>query len=386
MLRNLFSAMRLQHDINELTNQKQELEQKIKEKKTKNNSLNEAIKTQQNQLDYLEETINFTKGQIIAEELKAYVYPDKKTSSSDLQDKLDEINNQITNMIVEDNIIINTSSYRVDGSYNKGAEFQKFYGENLLIGFNSYFEKKAKSVTVNNYEKTCELIKSNYSKMSKRASIIGDNLNPKYLDLKLKTLKLLLDIKIAISEERSREVEERRRLKEQERLLQEAEKAKAELAKQRRMYEQSLAKALTEAERIEFEAKLKEIDKREADIDYRVNNAHAGYLYITATKAMPNMVKLGVTRRLNPLVRIHELSSASVPFPFICYGLVFSDDAFELETNIHEYFSKQRVNKENRHKEFFNITVQEAIDVLKNKFKCEVHFIENEMNEESEEE
>ena len=102
---------------------------------------------------------------------------------------------------------------------------------------------------------------------------------------------------------------------------------------------------------------------------------------------MPNMTKLGVTKRLNPLVRIHELSSASVPFPFVCYGLVFSDNAFDLETKIHDYFDKQRVNKNNRHKEFFNISPQEAVNVLRNKFNCEVHFVDDGVDEvESEEE
>ena len=197
----------------------------------------------------------------------------------------------------------------------------------------------------------------------------------------IELLYLELDEKIAKAKEKERIKEERRRLREQEKLLAEAEKAKLELQKQRRMYEQSLEKALNEQERQEFEAKLKEIDKREADVDYRLQNSKAGYLYIAATKAMPDCCKLGVTRRLNPLVRLSELSSASVPFPFKCYGLVFSDDAFDLETKIHEYFDNKRVNKENKHKEFFYITPQEAIKMLKEEFGCDVHFVNDEESE-----
>ena len=194
-----------------------------------------------------------------------------------------------------------------------------------------------------------------------------------------------LAIKVKEKEERQRIREEKRRLKEQEQLLADAEREKARLQQERRMYEQSLAKALTEQERMEFEAQLKVIDKRVADIDYRVNNARAGYLYIAATPAMPNCCKLGCTRRLNPLKRIAELSSASVPYPFVCYGLVFSDDVFELERRIHEYFDAQRTNKENRHKEFFNITPGQAIAVLKNIMGVEVHFVNNEDEKEEDE-
>ena len=112
-----------------------------------------------------------------------------------------------------------------------------------------------------------------------------------------------------------------------------------------------------------------------------MNNMRAGYLYITSTPAMPNIVKLGVTRRLNPLRRIQELSSASVPFPFVCHGLVFSDDVFALEAAIHKYFDAQRVNKENGHKEFFAIGPSDAISALCDEFHVDVHFV-NEQEEE----
>ena len=281
--------------------------------------------------------------------------------------------------------IITTRVYRIDGSESKGRQFQKTFCENLLIGFNSYFNQKKKAVTSTNVTKTEELITKKFNTINRKAALMGVSINQEYLNLCLSILYLELEDKIAKIEERERIKEEKRRLREQEKLLDEAEKAKLELQKQRRMYEQSLEKALNEQERQEFEAKLKEIDKREADVDYRINNSKAGYLYITATKAMPNMTKLGVTRRLNPLVRIQELSSAATPYPFVCYGLVFSDDAFDLETKIHEYFDNKRVNQENKHKEFFYITPQEAIKVLKEEFGCDVHFVNEDESEDADE-
>ena len=141
---------------------------------------------------------------------------------------------------------------------------------------------------------------------------------------------------------------------------------------------------LLKKQKQDLECQLEEIEKTIQIKTNRINNSKAGYLYITATKAMPNMTKLGVTRRLNPLVRIQELSTASTPWPFVCYGLVFSDDAFDLETRIHEYFDNKRVNKENKHKEFFYITPQEAIKVLKEEFGCDIHFVNEEESEEKE--
>lgn len=289
----------------------------------------------------------------------------------------------IGELIGNNKAIITTRVYRIDGSEAKGKQFQKTFCENLLVGFNSYFNQKKKAISSTNITTSKDLITKKFSAINKKAALMGVAINQQYLDLCLELFTLELEEKLCKVEEKERIKEERRRLREQEKLLAEAEKAKAELQKQRRMYEQSLAKALNEQERQEFEAKLKEIDKREADVDYRIANQKAGYLYITATQAMPGLVKLGATRRLNPLVRLQELSSASVPYPYKCYGLVFSDDVFDLEKKIHDYFDSKRYGL-NKHKEFFKITPQEAIKALKEEFGCDVHFVNDEESEDEE--
>lgn len=347
-----------------------EIQNKLIESKTKLN-------------DYQHE-IGIVEGIITMQELGIEYTPDCNDLNELAVNKAN-IQKSIASLIGNNKAIITTRVYRIDGSESKGRQFQKTFCENLLIGFNSYYNKKKKSVTQANIAKTEELLEKKFIAINKKAGLMGVCINQEYLTYCIQLLYVELDEKIAKTEERERIKEERRRLREQEKLLAEAEKAKAELQKQRRMYEQSLTKALTEQERQEFEAKLKEIDKREADVDYRINNSKAGYLYITATKAMPNMTKLGVTRRLNPLVRIQELSTASTPWPFVCYGLVFSDNAFDLETRIHEYFDNKRVNQENKHKEFFYITPQEAIKVLKEEFRCDVHFVNEEESEDEKE-
>lgn len=67
------------------------------------------------------------------------------------------------------------------------------------------------------------------------------------------------------------------------------------------------------------------------------------------------MVKIGMTRRLDPLDRIRELSDASVPFNFDVHALFFSKDAVGIETALHERFAELRVNIVNRRREFFSV-------------------------------
>ena len=353
----------------------------IKEQNKKLDELQNKLTESKTKLDEYQNEIGAVEGIITMQEL-GMEYTPAYNNLSEIAIKKANTQEAIGTLFNNNEVVVTTRVYRIDRSEVKGRQFQKIFCENLLVGFNSYYNKKKKSVTQGNIIKTAELIRKKFDSINNKASLMGVSINQKYLELSIQLLYLELDEKIAKTEERERIKEERRRLREQEKLLAEAEKAKLELQKQRRMYEQSLEKALNEQERQEFETKLKEIDKREADVDYRLQNSKAGYLYITATKAMPNMTKLGVTRRLNPLVRIQELSTASTPWPFVCYGLVFSDDAFDLETRIHEYFDNKRVNTENKHKEFFYITPQEAIKVLKEEFGCDVHFVNDESEDE----
>lgn len=375
--------IKLQSKIKELEQLEEELGNKVVKLELKQHELENDLQQKNSQLSSLKKELGEAQGFITMEE---YGVPYKPESMcvGDIECSIFEAKRQIAYIANSEGIAIITSPYTLNDSRTKGQQAQKSFCDGLIYAFNSYYQAKTKSVTVNNIEKTRDLITKKFNVYNKKAVYMGVKINEKYLGLVLKLVQLELDNKLAKAQEKERLRKEKQILREQEKLLAEAEKAKLELQKQRRMYEQSLAKALNEQERQEFEAKLKEIDKREADVDYRINNSKAGYLYIAATKAMPDCCKLGVTRRLNPLVRLSELSSASVPFPFVCYGLVFSDNAFDLETKIHEYFDSKRVNQENKHKEFFYITPQEAIKALKEEFGCEVHFVNEEESERNE--
>ena len=143
------------------------------------------------------------------------------------------IQKSIASLIGNNKAIITTRVYRIDGSESKGKKFQKVFCENLLIGFNSYFNKKKKSITAYNYNSSVELIKSKFDKMNQKASLMGVSINSTYLDLVLNLLQLELDEKIAKTEEKEKIKEERRRLREQEKLLAEAEKERKKLEEER---------------------------------------------------------------------------------------------------------------------------------------------------------
>lgn len=362
------------------------LKAKIKQAQATLDELNNIIETKQNDIESLNtlsaqantnlqslktKVANITNtynGLIEASEI-GVEYTPFGTNSTDIEKEINKVQRNIAYLLGQDKVVIVTREYRIDKSEARGRQFQKAYVDNLLIGFNAYCDSKEKSVTTGNFEHTVNLIDSAFDRYNKKASLLGVSINEEYKNCRLSLLGLKLDLKLAKTEERDKIRENKRRLREQELLLVEAEKERKRLEDEKKAMDIAFAKALTDEERAEIQAELDKIDKRIADVDYRVNNSKAGWLYVISSPSLPNMIKIGVTRRITPVIRVRELSSSSLPFPFHTHCFVFSDDCFELESNMHKYFDTQRVSPD---KEFFYIKPEEAIKVLKDKFGCKV--------------
>ena len=94
------------------------------------------------------------------------------------------------------------------------------------------------------------------------------------------------------------------------------------------------------------------------------------------------MIKIGMTRRLNPQDRVDELGDASVPFRFSVHAMIFSDDAVGLEGDLHDYFADRRVNRVNLRREFFYATPAEVRAALSGMNAHMLEFDEDPTNDE----
>lgn len=388
----LFQAKRkvaeLNESIAELEKRREALEESLSNRKTEYEAqVNMVTKKQQeikaanDELAQLKDEIN---GINVMEE---YAIPRYKEAKIQLEKDREEKQRDIefhckyTDGEDKDGLWWIESPYTLNNSASKGKAMQKTYGEGLIYALNAYLDSKEKSVTYYSLNKTIDAISKKFNMYQKKAENIGLSLNSDYVSTRIDIMKLNLAIKQKEKEEKERIREEKQRMREEEKLAQEIAKIRANINADRLRYDKALGKATTEQERQEIKNHLAEIDKREQDINYREQHSRSGWLYVIDTPAMPGICKLGCTRRIDPLQRVAELSSASVPFPFICRAVVFSDDVFDIETKIHNYFNDKRVNKENLHKEFFAITPNEAITALKDVFGCEIHYISKQEQE-----
>jgi Meiotically up-regulated gene 113 len=71
-----------------------------------------------------------------------------------------------------------------------------------------------------------------------------------------------------------------------------------------------------------------------------------------------------MTRRLEPMDRIWELSDASVPFEFDVHAIIPSDDAPSLEGELHTAFDDLRINHVNLRKEFFRVPLDRVRKIV----------------------
>ena len=318
----------------------------------------------------------------VIEEMQDYNIPYYQDSLDELEHKRYELQSKIESAV-------NTGLYRIEqgytlnGSDRRGKEMQDVYGRGLIYSCNAYIDSKEKSVTTGNIAKSKELIKNKFNSYQSKANKVGLALNAEYVKARLDMLDINLAIKVKQKEEKARIREEKRRLREQEQLLADIARERAKLLEEKKAMNIAFDKALTDDERNRIKSQLASIDKRLDSIAYRESHSKAGWLYVITSPSLPGLTKIGCTRRLNPSIRIKELSSSSLPEPFHAHCFVFSDDCFELENNIHKYFDKERVNPD---REFFRIEPKDAIDVLKEIFNVDVHFVDEDCDENEEDE
>jgi hypothetical protein len=202
---------------------------------------------------------------------------------------------------------------------------------------------------------------------------------PAYLDARLDELKWA----VAVQELRQKEREEQRIIKEQireeEKARREYEKAMHQAQREEEIIRQAMEKARLQAEaasadqKVKFENQLALLNQKLTEAEARNQRAlsmaqqtRKGNIYIISNIGSfgEDMLKIGMTRRLEPLDRVRELGDASVPFEFDVHAIIPADDAPALEYQLHTEFEDMRVNKVNGRKEFFRLPLSRVREYL----------------------
>jgi hypothetical protein len=87
-----------------------------------------------------------------------------------------------------------------------------------------------------------------------------------------------------------------------------------------------------------------------------------GIVYVLTNIAMPGVVKIGMTEESDANVRIGQLYTTGVPFPFDLAFACRVDNPLEVERALHVAFGPHRKNSK---REFFWIDPEQAIAILR---------------------
>ena len=301
-------------------------------------------------------------------------------NSSAYKGKLSEVRSNQKEMIKNGEAGIIFNSMTLNDSEAQGRSMQKKNIKQLVRSFNGECEAAINKVTKSNIERIKKRITRSFEQLNKLNEPNGVRLTANYLDSKLDEAYIALEYalkkeqeKELLREQRQREKEERQAQEQyaQERAKYEKDETHFQQAKDLLQNKINNSKSDVEIESLkrklaDLQDKISDIQAKKVKLSDRAENPTAGYVYIISNIGSfgQNVYKVGVTRRLDPMDRINELGSASVPFKFDVHALIFTDDAYKLETELHEYFDKERVNKVNKRKEFFKLNIDEIKQVL----------------------
>lgn len=212
-------------------------------------------------------------------------------------------------------------------------------------------------------------IHQTYLTLSALAWEVGIDMSRDYHDLRTKELELLSLHWFMKNEERENARYERAEAREEAAAQRELEKEKAKLEKDLEHHFNAMAALQRKGDQhgvARLAAAIAELERKIEDIDLRALNIKTGYVYVISNIGAfgPGIVKIGLTRRLDPLDRISELSSASVPYRFDVHALFFAEDAVGIEKMLHQHFDDRRVNLVNKRKEFFRATPADVLAIL----------------------
>lgn len=341
--------------------------------------LDETINIRHNQLKELNKEISLSNDELNMQEYGFFERRYKFSDSTQYKDQLDTLRMKQKSYVKDSRAGVIVTPLLLDNSKSKGQAMQKQLIKAAIRGFNGEADAHLVKVSVANIDKKVESLRKTFKQLNKMYERNRIRISREYLDAKIEELRLAAEHEYKKQEEKDLLREQREKEREDKKLQAEIKSRRKQLDKDRKHFKimvenvEGLLKDAKDDELkelkhqlVEYQDKLSELNDIEEDIDYREGHATAGYVYVISNIGAfgEDVYKIGVTRRLEPMERIRELGSASVPFQFDVHAIIFSEEAFALETELHNKFEAQKINKLNGRKEYFKVPFSEIKKVL----------------------
>ena len=303
----------------------------------------------------------------ILQSIGIYRYHHPLENAAAYKDRLNKIETDIVSLVKDFHAIEFSIMFTFENSLAKGKKMSSDLGKLMLRAYNAESDNCIRSLRAGNIETAKMRLESSRKAIAKLGSMMEMRISDEYHQLRLQEIELTSDWLMKKQEEREQQKEERARIREEKRAEKELAEERERLNKEKLHLENAINALSQKGEsNPDLEEKLGLLNNAITENDFRLANIRSGYVYVISNRGAfgENVVKIGLTRRLEPNDRINELGGASVPFRFDVHALFFSEDAVTLENELHHHFRDKAVNVVNKRKEFFFAKPSEVREVL----------------------
>ena len=356
--------------------EKNSVEQLLLKLKFKIDALTEKIESGRKHISTLENHIQSITPQI--KMIKGGLYPPifKYDDSENLKDSIQSVRERQSKLINNDNAVDSMSSLEWLGDARIGAKILKATRHLVVVAFNTEFDSIRKLMRYSTYDKAQEKLINLSNQLERLGETVYCSISEDYFGLKTEELFLWhqeLSKKENIKQERIRQKETIRLQNKQysfdsENYDDEIEYKQSDLKKAQLLAMQAIGSERHSIES-EIQALKNEIAAMEENFSRKLSQAQitrSGYIYVISNIGSfgEGIVKIGMTRRLEPMDRVNELGDASVPFKFDVHARTYVKDAPAIESALHKLFDNKRVNASNPRKEFFRASPEEVKEAM----------------------
>jgi hypothetical protein len=298
-----------------------------------------------------------------------YAYRHPLQDAVAYRSRLDTLQTEIKNLARANRAVLAATDWTVNGSKREGQKMIRDFSKLMLRAYNAEADSAVRSMRPHRLTSLIDRLYKSRETIARLGATMHIRIADEYHNARVRELELTSDFLQKKDEEKEIQRELRAREREETAVQRELDRERDKLQKEQGHYQAALARLRERGDHAavaEMEAKLAEIEGALSDVESRAANIRTGYVYVISNVGAfgDRMVKIGLTRRLEPLERVYELSGAAVPFRFDVHALIFSKDAVGLETQLHQEFASRRVNQVNNRKEFFYVSPGEVRSAL----------------------
>ena len=318
-------------------------------------------------LDALERQVAVYDEQLSFAELGIYEPHFDFTDSETFKERIREVRDHQKAMVSSKTATRCPTGWSVDGSRAKGETMINRQTRLTLRAFNNECEAAIANTRWNNVNAMEKRVLNAAKQIDSANNSMNLTIADAYVALRLEELRLTHEYRERVKLEREERAELARAEREEKKLLAEAEAAEREEARYHQLLDKARKEAGADSGRIaELEAALAEAHTASERARAMAEMTRSGYVYIISNVGSfgEDVVKIGLTRRLDPDDRVRELGDASVPFGFDTHAMIYSDEAPRLEHALHAEFADRRINVANMRKEFFRVSLDQVEEAV----------------------